>query len=105
MNVKLNAVGTLLTPFVIVLSLAYPHFGNGSENVKCIRNGDGTVSCQRLSDNKWFHCTISTGSTSTCKSVDGEPITCVRTGNGISSCSSNELKNPSLKSIPSPSVF
>lgn len=57
-------------------------------NVVCYSNSDGTTSCERLNDGKWFVCVPSVGRTSTCQSDDGDAITCVRLGDGVSRCSS-----------------
>ena len=77
-------------------------------DVSCISNGDGTTSCQRLSDNEWFDCLRSIGGTSVCKSremVQGldDPITCTNDGGGIFSCTS-KTDYASEGSIPGPSV-
>lgn len=73
-------------------------------SVECYTNRDGTISCQRLSDGKWFTCARSVGGTSTCSSRDGEPITCTRTGGGVSSCTS-EQRRPAGGTLPGISVF
>ena len=78
-------------------------------NVECYSNGDGTVSCQRLSDGEWFDCTRSIGGVSTCRSrevVPGRdaPITCTNNGAGVFSCTST-ARNQGGGSLPSTSVF
>lgn len=74
-------------------------------NVTCYGNRDGTLSCQRLQDGKWFVCVASVGRTSTCRSDDGEPITCIRTGDGVSECRSNARARTGFEELPSLSVF
>lgn len=78
-------------------------------NVECYGNGDGTTSCQRLSDGEWFDCIRSVGAVSTCNSrevVPGrdEPITCTNNGAGIYSCT-NTARQSSGDMLPGTSVF
>lgn len=78
-------------------------------NVECYGNGDGTVSCQRLSDGEWFDCARSVGGVSTCRSrevVPGrdDPITCTNNGAGVFSCTSL-VRNPAGSAMPGTSVF
>ena len=63
-------------------------------NVECFSNGDGTTSCQRLSDGEWFDCARSVAGTSSCRSrevVPGldAPITCTNNGAGIFTCTNS----------------
>jgi hypothetical protein len=60
--------------------------GAQSVSVTCINNRDGSLSCQRLSDAKWFTCVASVGRTATCRASDGEPILCVLTGGSVAEC-------------------
>lgn len=82
------AMAALLAPALLAAGAATAQ----DVSVTCFSNRDGTVSCQRLSDNKWFTCQASVGNTSTCRSNDGEPITCIRLGGGVSQCRTGDLR-------------
>ena len=106
---KFCSVGSMYA-LMALMALLYPSGAHANVvNVNCVSNGDGTTSCLRLRDHKWFDCLRSTGGTSVCKSrevVQGrdEPITCIRDGGGIFSCTS-AADYPSDSNLPGSSVF
>lgn len=93
---------------MVSLSLGLLQAGAGAAdeiNITCYGNRDGTLSCQRLRDGKWFVCVASVGRTSTCRSDDGEPITCIRTGDGVSECRTTARPRTGFEELPGLSVF
>lgn len=103
-------VPSLLSNLVFATALLTAGTARGNEvNVECYSNGDGTVSCQRLSDGEWFDCARSIGGVSTCQSrevVPGRdaPITCTNNGAGVFSCTST-AQNQGGGNLPGTSVF
>jgi len=76
-----------------------------SVSVTCINNRDGSLSCQRLSDGKWFTCVASVGRTATCRASDGEPILCALTGGGMAECRAGAGARQGSTARPRMSVF
>ena len=68
-------------------------------NVDCFSNGDGTISCQRISDGEIFVCTPSIGGVSTCRSLElvrgsDTQITCTKGSSGVHTCVGGSKNQP-----------
>ena len=99
-----------LAMVAVLMSLGSMRARPDTINVDCFNNGDGTSSCQRLSDGEWFDCARSVAGVSSCRSrevvpgIDG-PMTCTNNGEGIFTCTGSLGDTPSRGLGSGTSVF